>query len=157
MATRGVFGAVIKVIGTVPRILLLQRKGNGDGTGYPDEWELPGGRANDGESDIDCLSRRVYEETNIWVNSLGQISPDLQAPPGIVTAQSDDACVHLCLPREGDLKHFPTESHKDAKWVTVHEIFNGTFQVLTNPTSKGYISRMMKMILAGFNAHQIKP
>ena len=159
----------------VPRILLIQRAGYPDADptatpakqGHPRQWEIPGGRVqlvpnpNEEEpdkerveTDEECLVRCVRAETGFKVRSLGAVSAELTAPPGVVTAQSDDALVHICEVIGGELTDFPTSSHLDARWVSVADLFSGEIQVLTNPTSKGYVSRMMTMILAGFRAHQ---
>ena len=159
MATRGVSAAVIRMRGDPgkPEILLIQRKGNPDGSGYPQKWELPGGGTKPGETDEQCVVRRTLEETGLDVESLGVASHDFTVPPGVVTSQSDDACVHLCKWKGGKFIVFPTNSHLDARWVSVAELFNGQIQVgCPNPTSQGYVSRMMKMILAGFHAHQLR-
>jgi 8-oxo-dGTP pyrophosphatase MutT (NUDIX family) len=159
MATRGVFAAIFVNVdyleGNPPAILLLQRNGNPDGSGYPNQWELPGGRAQEGESDEDCLKRVVYEKTGIQVELIGKPLLELGVGPGIVTDQSDVSCIYLCREQGGSLKDFPTQSHKAAYRVTVAEIFRGDIQVgCPNPTSKGYVSRMMEMILAAFRAHK---
>jgi len=159
MGTRGVFGAIFVNVdyleGNPPAILLLQRNGNPDGSGYPDQWELSGGRVQEGESDEDCLKRVVYQKTGIQVESLGNSLLDLGVAPGVVTAQSDTSCVYLCQKKGGSLKDFPTQSHKAAYWATVGNLFDGEIKVgCPNPTSKGYVSRMMEMILAAFRAHK---
>ncbi|MBI2013246.1 MAG: NUDIX hydrolase [Candidatus Colwellbacteria bacterium] len=147
---------MVRIEENIPRILLIQRAGTPDGKGYPKQWELTGGRANEGESDEECLARRVREETGLEVRSLGVVSPELTAPPGVVTQASDEAVVHLCEVTGGELTSFPTDSHLDARLVSVADLFGGQIQVLTNPTSKGYVSRMMTMVLAGFRAHQAR-
>lgn len=157
MATRGIFAAILRSGESgAPEILLIQRSGKRDGTGYPGQWELPGGRTMEGETDEQCVAREALEETGLLIRSLGAVSPEFTAPPGTVTAQSDDAIVHLCEVDGGNLKLFPTGDHLAAGWIGVSDLFSGRIKVLTNPTSKGYISRMMNMILAGFKAYQAR-
>lgn len=151
-ATRGVFAAILE--GSPPAILLLQRAGKPDGTGYPGQWELPGGKTEEGETDEDCLAREAYEETGLVVSSLGEVSQILlSAPAGIVSAAPDEAVVHLCQALEGHTVNLSSD-HLQAHWTTLEEIFSGKVKILTNPTSKGYVSRMARMVLAGFAAHQ---
>ena len=158
MATRGVFAAILRQEkDDWPEILLIQRAGKPDKTGYPKQWELPGGRVEEGETDEQCVMREVLEETGLQVKSLGVVSPELTAPAGVVTAQSDEAVVHFCEIVGGELKSFPTNDHLDAQWFTVDDLFSDEeVKVLTNPTSRGYVSRMMKMILSSFHAHDLR-
>ena len=157
MATRGVFAAIVRQeAGILPQILLIQRAGKPDGSGYPEQWELPGGGTDPGETDEQCVVRNALEETGLHIKSTKVASIDFTAPPGVVSPQSDDACVHLCEVVGGKYKSFPTGSHLDARWVTINDLFTGKVHILTNPTSKGFVSRMMKMILAGFHAHQMR-
>lgn len=151
--TRGVFGALFSNDG-IPAILLLQRAGNPDGTGYKGQWELPGGRQEGVESDEMTLVRKVHDETDILVSSLGEASQTFSAPAGVVTSVPDEAVVLLCEIREGKLGEFPTDSHLAARWVTLAEIMSGEIKILTNPTTAGYPSRMFLMILSAFLANK---
>jgi len=156
MTTRGVFGAIMRIGKRFPEILLLQRAGNPDDSGYPGTWELPGGRAEENETDEQCLIRMMLKETGFKVESLEKVSLDLPVGPGIVTDQSDDTCVYYCqVGGPPELVAFPNAFHLQGRWVSLAEIFSG-LPIVTNPTSKGYLGRMAKMILVAFEAHRKK-
>lgn len=40
----------------------------------PLKWEFPGGKLEDGESEIDCIKREIKEEINIEIEILEKIS-----------------------------------------------------------------------------------
>ena len=153
--TRSVFGCLIRQEGSgSPHILLIQRKGNLDGSGYPGQWELPGGRQENGENDESTLIRRFQEETGLLVDCGTKITTIFSAPAGVVTSAPDEAIVFLCHKIGGKLLDFPTKWHTNAEWVSFAEIMYGEVRILTNPTSKGYPSRMFQMIFWGFMTHK---
>lgn len=150
--TRGVFAAIMSRDGesNLPVTFLLQRADEK----YRGTWEYPGGKVQDGETDEECLVRRVREETGLTIRPLRQISQELTLPPGAIAPQGDDAVVYLCDVLSDDIWSFPTDDHLSGGWYGLASIFNGEIKIITNPTSKGYVGRMAKMILAGFAAHQ---
>lgn len=53
------------------KILVTQRS---EKMKLPLKWEFPGGKLEDGESEIDCIKREIKEEVNIEIEILEKIS-----------------------------------------------------------------------------------
>ena len=53
------------------KILVTQRS---EKMKLPLKWEFPGGKLEDGESEIDCIKREIKEEINIEIEILEKIS-----------------------------------------------------------------------------------
>lgn len=47
----------------------------------PLKWEFPGGKIEDGESEIDCVKREVLEELNIHIEVKQRLTPVTHAYP----------------------------------------------------------------------------
>ncbi|KAJ2024598.1 hypothetical protein H4S03_009080, partial [Coemansia sp. S3946] len=58
-------GAISHTNHGIPSVLLVQRAAHE--RSYPNEWEIPGGHVDPGESILESLSREIYEETNLVV------------------------------------------------------------------------------------------
>ncbi len=52
------------------RLLACQRRGSGE---FPLKWEFPGGKVEEGESDIDALRRELREELGIAIHQCTEI------------------------------------------------------------------------------------
>jgi len=63
------------------RLLAQQRSYPADHAG---RWELPGGRAEPGESDVDALVRECAEELGVAVVAGAQVGPDVPLSGGAV-------------------------------------------------------------------------
>ncbi|KAJ2254965.1 hypothetical protein GGI13_001865 [Coemansia sp. RSA 455] len=61
-------GAISHVNHSIPSVLLVQRAAHE--RSYPNEWEIPGGHVDPGESILESLSREIYEETNLVVTKV---------------------------------------------------------------------------------------
>ena len=48
---------------------------------HPGHWEFPGGKIEDGESEIDCVKREVLEELNIHIEVKQRLTPVTHAYP----------------------------------------------------------------------------
>lgn len=53
------------------KILVVQRS---DKMKLPLKWEFPGGKLEEGESEIDCIKREIKEEINIEIDVINKIS-----------------------------------------------------------------------------------
>lgn len=53
------------------KILVVQRS---DKMKLPLKWEFPGGKLEEGESEIDCIKREIKEEINIDIDVVRKIS-----------------------------------------------------------------------------------
>ena len=53
------------------KILAVQRS---DKMKLPLKWEFPGGKLEEGESEIDCIKREIKEEINIEIDIIKKIS-----------------------------------------------------------------------------------
>lgn len=53
------------------KILVVQRS---DKMKLPLKWEFPGGKLEEGESEIDCIKREIMEEINIEIDVIRKIS-----------------------------------------------------------------------------------
>lgn len=53
------------------KILVVQRS---EKMRLPLKWEFPGGKLEEGESEIDCIKREIIEEINIEIEIISKIS-----------------------------------------------------------------------------------
>lgn len=72
------FTPVINVVGACitngDKYLVAQRSSQ---QGYQGKWEFPGGKVNDGESDIDAVKREIQEELGVEINVFDQLDSSL--------------------------------------------------------------------------------
>ncbi|KAJ2742841.1 hypothetical protein GGI20_004186 [Coemansia sp. BCRC 34301] len=61
-------GAVANTDSGIPSVLLVQRAAHE--RSYPNEWEIPGGHVDPGESILKSLAREIYEETGLVVTKV---------------------------------------------------------------------------------------
>jgi 8-oxo-dGTP diphosphatase len=79
-ASKVVVAAAI-VDGSPPRVLGAQRSYPADLAGF---WELPGGKVDDGEADLDALARECREELGVTVTTAGRVCDDVAIGPDTV-------------------------------------------------------------------------
>lgn len=63
------------------RLLAQQRAYPAEAAG---RWELPGGRVEPGESDVDAVCRECLEELGVRVRVGARVGPDVPLRPGLV-------------------------------------------------------------------------
>ncbi|KAJ2084256.1 hypothetical protein H4R24_000198 [Coemansia sp. RSA 988] len=61
-------GAIAGPDASNPSVLVVQRAANE--RAYPNQWEIPGGHVDPGESILDAVSREIYEETSLSVTKV---------------------------------------------------------------------------------------
>ena len=60
------------------KILAVQRSKR---MSMPMKWEFPGGKIEEGESEIDCIKREIKEELNIDIEVLDRLTPSIYNYP----------------------------------------------------------------------------
>ena len=137
--TKGVFAAIMRAGEEGPQILLSERT---DGKG----WNLPGGRAQEGETPRNALIRRVREETGLEVLPLWHIGGDHLLTENDVT---DTAHIIFCMVVGGGLK--TTEDAPDHDWFTREGLKDISIVVRPTPDLPGgRTPKMVQDALAAF-------
>ncbi len=78
-------------------------------------WELPGGRVESGESDVDAVRRECVEELGVDVVVGGQVGADVPLPNGMVLR------VYAATLREAGAEPRAVE-HRALRWVSAAEV-----------------------------------
>lgn len=107
----------IRVVGAMlerepGRYLITQRSKNAT---LPLLWEFPGGRVQEGESDIEALERELEERLDLDV----EVGEQAMATHHVYPAYDVDFRVFLCkLRKPGEPSHQKVNDHR---WVTLAE------------------------------------
>lgn len=104
------------VVGTAlvrGRVLLAQQRA------YPPAaaglWELPGGRVEPGESDVDAVRRECQEELGVEVRVFGPIGPDVALAKGpLLRIYRAELADPAAVPHPHD--------HADLRWLTAGQL-----------------------------------
>ena len=93
------------------RLLAQQRSYPADAAGL---WELPGGRVEPGESDVDAVARECAEELGVSVAVGPAVGPDVALPKGKLLRIYRATLVGDALPHPHD--------HADLRWLTAGQL-----------------------------------
>jgi len=101
------------------KILLLKR--TADMRSYPNQWCLPGGKQDPGETLAETVCRETLEETGIEVkvlSRLGEVQSSMVSRnlTNIVSVYLVEAAGSL------NLHDFPTSEHSGAAWFTLSQV-----------------------------------
>jgi 8-oxo-dGTP diphosphatase len=92
-------------------LLAQQRSYPADAAGL---WELPGGRVEPGESDVDAVARECAEELGVTVAVGAAVGPDVALPKGKLLRIYRATLV-------GDAEPHPHD-HADLRWLTAGQL-----------------------------------
>jgi len=124
---------MIKIVGALiekdGKFLIAQRKYGDTG----DTWEFPGGKIEQGESDIDAIKREIKEELNIEIEILNYIGSNVFDYP----TRTIEMNLYHCRYLSGNIK---LSDHKQICWIDKEDIINYDLC----PLDKKFIKALVK-------------
>jgi len=114
------------------KILLGKRKANNPN--YPNKWEFPGGKREDGETIFECLEREWKEEMNLFI--------DITPPPLITMNCGRKICQFLVgkILNEDELE---LKEVAEVKYLTENEILELDDDLLLDKNDKLVIQQLI--------------
>jgi len=100
------------------RLLAVQRGKHSD---HPDQWELPGGKIEPGETALACIRREIEEELNLEIVPHGFLFP-VQHDYGIKQIQLFPFVAEI------DSDELNLQEHQNARWLKAEELFKPHWQ-----------------------------
>ncbi len=100
------------------RLLAVQRSAD---SAHPGQWELPGGKIEEGESSVACIIREIKEELNVRIFVEGVLHPLVHKYP--------DKELRL-IPFVAEIwgGEFRLNEHEAARWLTADELMELDWQ-----------------------------
>lgn len=92
----------------------------------PLKWEFPGGKIEDGESEIDCVKREVLEELNIHIKITGKLTPVFHQYPDFKINLTPFIAEYV----SGDLK---LKEHSNHVFLEMDELYTLDWAEADNP------------------------
>ncbi len=93
-------------------ILVTQRGGN---TAHPFQWEFPGGKIKQNETEADCIAREINEELGIEIRIL-DLMIHVQHDYGF---RKIELIPFICEIQSGSIK---LTEHIDFKWISIENL-----------------------------------
>lgn len=114
--------SVVAAIITSPdnHILLSKRKNTST---YAGMWEFPGGKIEDGETPIVALQREIYEELDIKLTNIEDLSVYLHSEHSINSHTIIDLMFYICRSYQGTIVG---KEGQEVKWIPITEIVDIT-------------------------------
>ena len=124
--------AAIAIVVREGKVLVCQRKDDDDLGGY---WEFPGGKCEDGETLVECLSRELREEIGITATSPQPLAPvDHTYAHGRVRLHA-----FICQHESGEPQLLECQA---ARWIDPRERVNYPFP----PANEGLIVEVIRRL-----------
>ena len=100
------------------RLLAVQRGKHSD---HPDQWELPGGKIESGETAVACIRREIMEELELAIQPHGFLFP-VQHDYGIKQIQ--------LFPFVAEIKsnELNLQEHKNSRWLSPGGLYQPQWQ-----------------------------
>ncbi len=113
------------------KVLAVQRSHK---MNLPLKWEFPGGKIEEGETEIDCLTREIKEELNLDIEPLKRLSPSIHHYPNI----SIELIPYVSKLHSDKLI---LAEHKQHKWLAMDELKSVDWAEADVPIVEEYIAK----------------
>ncbi len=105
-------------------------------------WSLPKGRAEPGETALECAKRELFEETGLTVRSLLVAEPRIERYQFVRNDRLVDKIVEYFIAEVEGSFHLQLSEIKEARW----EPLESAFHLVTYPQMKELLSSVARML-----------